>query len=643
MQYRAEIDGLRAIAVLPVILFHAGYQWFSGGFIGVDIFFVISGYLITTIILNEMSIEKFSLMKFYERRARRILPALFLAVSISIVLAYFFLLPHQIKDFAQSIVASAFFASNFFFYLETDYFNEFTNKAPLLHTWTLAVEEQFYILFPLLLLAIYRFGVSVVNVFFVVIFVVSIIFAEITVDKNPNLAFYATHTRAWELMIGCLAAYNQTAIENFFRECKAKYNLTRFFEDVICGLATVGILGSIFLFDQSTRHPSLITLIPVVSTVLLLVFAQNSKWIKILYSWKPLVFLGLLSYSLYIFHQPILSFAHFSFVSWLPEESLFYKPILLALVFVVSYLSYRFFEKPLRYNKKIGQRTVLIGSMLLLGIFAVLGFVGHKKDGFQQYFAEKFEKSGGVLLVDVDKEKSIIDGFSKGQKIYQFNNEPYKNESRYKVLIIGDSMAGDTYFSLFKYVVDNKQSNMDVRVLYVDDECMEEFTDAMEGNSETACAGSVDVNDAKRFLRSATTILVTAKWQESTFEDGYYLSDHLAEEYNTNVVVIGTLLFDDITSVSLGFARDGVTITDSASLLYDYRRLDRVVISDKLKKLVLADGRMQWIEKSDFFCNHEKRECQLFNPQGLPVIWDNAHLTYRAYISYAQFVSQYIQ
>ena len=153
MEYRREIDGLRAVAVMPVILFHAGFETFSGGFIGVDVFFVISGYLITSIILHEGSRGQFSLLDFYERRARRILPALFLVMLVSIPFAWAWMLPHQLKDFGQSVLAAAVFLSNFFFWLETDYFNDFAETAPLLHIWTLAVEEQYYVLFPLLLMS----------------------------------------------------------------------------------------------------------------------------------------------------------------------------------------------------------------------------------------------------------------------------------------------------------------------------------------------------------------------------------------------------------------------------------------------------------------------------------------------------------
>ena len=157
MEYRKEIDGLRAIAVIPVILFHAGFDRFSGGYVGVDIFFVISGYLITTIILHEKQSGNFSLVNFYERRARRILPALFFVMLISLPFAFLWLTPSNHKDFSQSLTSVAFFSSNILFWLETGYFDAASESKPLLHTWSLAVEEQYYVLFPLFLMLVWHF------------------------------------------------------------------------------------------------------------------------------------------------------------------------------------------------------------------------------------------------------------------------------------------------------------------------------------------------------------------------------------------------------------------------------------------------------------------------------------------------------
>ena len=207
MKYRAQIDGLRALAVLPVILFHAGFERFSGGFVGVDIFFVISGYLIATIIISEMAEGKFSLVNFYERRARRILPALVFTVLLTSAAAPFILLPGQIKDLGHTLVSIATFLSNYFFYLELDYFNEFSSKNPLLHTWSLAVEEQFYLFFPILIMLIYPKGRVTLFASLIVFFILSIFSSQSLSSHNASLSFYSLHTRAWELMFGAFVAY----------------------------------------------------------------------------------------------------------------------------------------------------------------------------------------------------------------------------------------------------------------------------------------------------------------------------------------------------------------------------------------------------------------------------------------------------
>ena len=173
MKYRSDIDGLRALAVLPVILYHAGFDWFSGGFVGVDVFFVISGYLIATIIISEIAEENFSLIDFYERRSRRILPALFFVMFVCLPFSWLWLTPSDLKDFGESLIFVSTFSSNFFFWLESGYFNSSVELKPLIHTWSLAVEEQYYILFPVFLMLTWRLGVSWVLSLLALVFVVS--------------------------------------------------------------------------------------------------------------------------------------------------------------------------------------------------------------------------------------------------------------------------------------------------------------------------------------------------------------------------------------------------------------------------------------------------------------------------------------
>mgnify|MGYP005708222981 FL=1 len=207
MKYRAEIDGLRALAVLPVILFHAGFEWVSGGFVGVDVFFVISGYLITTIIISEMAEGKFSIVNFYERRARRILPMLFFVMLACLPFAWLWLNPNDLQNFGDSLFAVSTFSSNILFLLRGGYFDTAAELKPLLHTWSLAVEEQYYILFPIFLILTWRLGIKWILILLSIVFFVSLGIAQWGVYNYPSATFFLLPTRGWELLVGVFAAF----------------------------------------------------------------------------------------------------------------------------------------------------------------------------------------------------------------------------------------------------------------------------------------------------------------------------------------------------------------------------------------------------------------------------------------------------
>ncbi|MBT4881240.1 MAG: acyltransferase, partial [Flavobacteriales bacterium] len=253
MKYRAEIDGLRALAVLPVILFHAGFEWFSGGFVGVDVFFVISGYLITTIIISEMAQGKFSIVNFYERRARRILPALFFMMAACLPFAWLWLAPNDLKDFGQSLVAVSTFSSNILFWSESGYFDTAAELKPLLHTWSLAVEEQYYILFPIFLMLTWKLGIRWILILLSIVFFISLGVAQWGANYYPSGAFFLLPARGWELLVGVFAAFH------------LKYNTHKKSHIVNQLLSLLGfgmIAYSIIAFDETTPFPSLYALIP---------------------------------------------------------------------------------------------------------------------------------------------------------------------------------------------------------------------------------------------------------------------------------------------------------------------------------------------------------------------------------------------
>lgn len=266
MKYRAEIDGLRAVAVMPVLAFHAGFSSFSGGFVGVDVFFVISGFLITALIQEDIASGKFSFARFYERRARRLGPALIVVVAVSSLAALFILPPSEIIRFALSVLSSLFSVSNIFFWRETGYFAAGSDLTPLLHTWSLSVEEQFYLLFPALLVLASRFRVSALWLC-VILVVSSFALAAVLTPRSPSAAFYFLPTRLWELAVGAVCALLPAAVAIPTRKSGLR--------SLISAIGLGMILWAIFVFDAATPVPGPVMAIPVLGTALVLVFGRS--------------------------------------------------------------------------------------------------------------------------------------------------------------------------------------------------------------------------------------------------------------------------------------------------------------------------------------------------------------------------------
>ena len=371
MQYRREIDGLRAVAVVPVVLFHAGFGIFGGGYVGVDVFFVISGYLITSILISELERGDFSIVRFYERRARRILPALFFVMLVCIPFAWIWMAPSQIEDFGRSLVAVSLFASNILFWRESGYFAPEAEENPLLHTWSLAVEEQYYLFFPLLLLLAWRFGRARVFYLIAAIAAASLALCEWGWREAPVATFYLAPTRAWELLAGSLCAFLQ-----FGKEQKR--------DDLLAALGLGLIVFAIFVFDAATPFPSLYALVPVGGTVLIILFAANGTWTARLLSNRSLVGIGLISYSLYLWHQPLFAFARISSADK-PSQALMLCLALLSLV--LSYLTWRYIEKPFRRKQRRSlpaASSVLTASAAAMVLFLGAGVATDAADGFYE-------------------------------------------------------------------------------------------------------------------------------------------------------------------------------------------------------------------------------------------------------------------
>lgn len=395
MRYRAEIDGLRALAVLPVILFHGGFSWFDGGYVGVDVFFVVSGYLITSILINDLEKGSFSLVKFYERRARRILPALFFVILCTIPFAFRWMNPEQFELFSQSLVAITIFSSNVLFWLKTGYFAPAAENNPLLHTWSLAVEEQFYLFFPIMLALLWKFGRRTIVAVIVILSVLSLFISEMGWRQFPSANFYLVFSRIWELGVGAICA---------FLLYKRSVNLKS--RNSIAVFGVMLIFYSIIVYDESTPFPSLFTLAPVVGTALIIIYAQNNFVQKVLAN-KLLVGVGLISFSAYLWHQPLFAFARIRSES---EPSFVLMGVLSVCSLLLAYFSWRFVEQPFRKRVGVGVfdkqqifSCAAFGSLL----FMTLGFFGHATDGFPNRLAPS-----GVPFSKIDNMTAVNAGLS---------------------------------------------------------------------------------------------------------------------------------------------------------------------------------------------------------------------------------------
>lgn len=381
MNYRREIDGLRTLAVIPVILFHAGFQTFSGGFVGVDVFFVISGYLITSIILAEKQAGTFSFVSFYERRARRILPALFVVMLACLPMAWLWMVPSQMKDFSQGLVAVTTFVPNIFFWRSSGYFASVNELKPLIHTWSLGVEEQFYLLFPIFLLLTWRLGKQRIVSILVVVGVISLAVAYWGSINEPIANFYLLPTRGWELLIGVSIAFYSFP-ENG-NETKADKTHVLVNQSVsILGFLLIGY--AIFAFDKNTPFPSFYTLIPTIGAAFIIIFANSQTVVGQLLGSRFFVGVGLISYSTYLWHQPLFAFAR---LHRLETASSFLFLFLSIVSIVLAYISWRFVEIPMRNKHRISRRAFFRIALFFSALLVGTGLLGNFSDGFEKRFS----------------------------------------------------------------------------------------------------------------------------------------------------------------------------------------------------------------------------------------------------------------
>lgn len=589
MKYRSEIDGLRALAVVPVILFHAGFNAFSGGFVGVDVFFVISGYLITTILLNDLEAGKFSIVHFYERRARRILPALFLVMFACLPFAWFWLLPQDMKSFSQSLVAVSVFASNILFWRTSGYFDTATELKPLIHTWSLSVEEQYYVLFPLFLFFAWRLGKRWTVGILAVVALVSLGLAQWGAYAKPAFTFYMLPTRAWELLIGAFVAF-------YYSEHNIKKH--KYWASELGSLLGFALITyATFAFTEKTPFPSLYALVPTIGAALIIVFATNKTLIGKLLSTKPFLWIGLISYSAYLWHQPLFAFARQRSIYETSQELL---AALAIITLPLAFLTWRFVERPFRNKHQVSRRRIFIISTIVSGFFLTLGLTGHILKGVPSRF-QKIAETQDIELPRIDNGWCFysidnIQSLTFGQE--SLNCALGNTDSKLKGVLFGDSYAGH-----YEPMLDiaGKQDQFSIHSITTNwcyPSSTSEFTGPPNSRSFQQCLFNRDY--LNKHFSDYDFVVLSGAWgnileqdklegvlsliRRSAKESKFVLVMASPKQYDKNVMDAykKSLVFDSAFDISkFSYKRDDITTKAHTLILQESKKHTNVIFVDR--------------------------------------------------------------
>jgi peptidoglycan/LPS O-acetylase OafA/YrhL len=617
--YREEIDGLRSIAVIPVIFYHAGLTtYFSGGYIGVDIFFVISGYLITSVIENECVEGTFSLINFYERRCRRILPILFFILFLSSLFAYYYMLPGQLKEFGETIISIICLCSNIYFWWKDDgYFSRLTELNPLVHTWSLAVEEQFYFVFPLLCFLFMKkkkYLIIVLICFAVMSFILCQWGGNLELISSGEFQMFSQHRyatfylpigRIWELLIGAFIAFNHSSIKKFSRV------VNELFSFVGLGL----IIISVVYFDNRKipPFPNSYTLIPTCGAALIILFGDKNTLVGYVLSIRPLRWIGLISYSAYLWHQPLLAFLRLR--SYETPEM-----IMLVVVFPLSVLSYFFIEQPFRNKKHFSRKHIFCMSGLAFIITSILGLYLIQTGNNRSLI---LNKGGDSYLSDLKKygdwQYVVRDFDALASKSKTFSNQTKRFNK--KLVLIGDSFAQDFY----NMIIEGKHlPKYEIRVYFVYSRCQiyignEDRKQFIEAKHHQTCTNANDIKYALPLIRQADVIMLASNWYEWSSERLPMTLKLLNLTKQQQVFVIGVKHF--------GTVSPNLYVNKSAEFRikqYQYPKIEIVKINNLLEKSI---DKSIFVNTMKMICNGFNQTCPLFTPDGKLISHDGAHLT----------------
>ena len=615
LNYRPEIDGLRAIAVIAVIFYHAqitifNHEPFKGGFIGVDIFFVISGYLITSIILKELiTTENFSFKYFYERRARRILPVLLFVMLVSIPFAWSYIIPGSFIDFAKSILYSLGFSSNFYFHFTgQQYGAESGLIKPFLHTWSLSVEEQYYILFPIILLITFKYFRKYLGLILILGFVTSLIFTDWSSKNYPSETFYFLHTRMWELLAGSILAYFEIQLGH--RSKNKILNL------ILPSIGILLIVHSIIFFNDKMFHPSFYTVSPILGVCILIWFTNKDELITKALSSKIFVGTGLISYSLYLWHYPI--FAFYRIKNFTPSE--FDKIELIFLTFILSIISYFLIERPFR-NKNFKFKKVIYILSFSFFVIVLLNLTIIFKNGFDTRFSfsnkpyyiksKEFEVNYNYDNYS-DKKNVLIVGNSHGEDTLKILSLTNLNDKIYFNLA-SPKIRKDDYNFQIEYLLKFLEQNL-AKMDFYDKDWLEHLT-KQYNNSDLIILSSDYSEVDLAILDKLIKLLKLDNKEVMIFNNALEIKQQ--SSYNLNRL-------DYYLYKNKKFPKEDLIKEIESKMFLDLNDIKETNI--KIKKIA-NENNIYLIEREKIFCDLETKKCPAVTDNGYKIYWDYSHIT----------------
>ncbi len=562
-RHRADIDGLRAIAIIPVVLEHAGAPIFPGGFVGVDVFFVISGFLITGILRREMASGSFSLTRFYERRARRLLPALLVMILFCLPFAWAWMLPEFLANFGQSIVATLLFSNNILLAMTSGYWELESAFKPLLHTWSLGVEEQFYIVFPLLLFLVWKAGKAWQLGMIAFVGILSLCSAQYGAQAFPAANFYLPTSRAWELMIGAATAFLPVS--------------ERRYDGFLALSGLLLVLASALFLRGDLPLPSAILLPATVGTALVLQFSRPGSVCHAVLTLRPMVGIGLISYSLYLWHQPLFAFAR---IYSLEPPSAMVMAVLTLLSVVLAFVSWRYVEQPFRQKNRISLRTLAFVTGLPSLALIAFGLFLHVGNGLPNRVFPPTTGKGDLYIAYNER----IRGYSK---------PAFPDNGRLDVLIAGNSVARDFTNVLIEAGYDTR-----VNLVY---------------RSDYDQCEKIDAPEISTLAREADVIIFVGHDDGGCIDTAH---DTLAPVSKAEIVFVGPKNFGYNMNP---FAR--IPIAERGETMVKVP--EKVLVANEMhRKIVPPD---HYVDLISVIGNG--KELPVFDEQGYPLSQDRVHLT----------------